>query len=205
MLEQLITVYDLTITFVEPLLGTQPLDEEAYLRVHGQAAQGDELELLSEEEAEVAEQGPITGFLRQNGQPLLMNYMVKGFFKEACSALRRVEGSRSRKFSAHRKKIDTLLFVEPRRLLLQLPAGGEIRKLGRSLRARTPQGERIAVAVSELVPAGTQLSCELHLLGEEISEKLLREWLDYGQLHGLGQWRNADYGRFTYSLSRRQS
>ena len=26
------------------------------------------------------------------------------------------------------------------------------------------------------------------------------EWLDYGQLRGLGQWRNSGKGRFRYTL-----
>ena len=26
----------------------------------------------------------------------------------------------------------------------------------------------------------------------------VREWLDYGQLRGLGQWRNSGKGRFTW-------
>lgn len=26
------------------------------------------------------------------------------------------------------------------------------------------------------------------------------EWLDYGKLRGLGQWRNSGKGRFTYEL-----
>jgi hypothetical protein len=29
-------------------------------------------------------------------------------------------------------------------------------------------------------------------------EKLVREWLDFGQWNGLGQWRNAGKGSFTW-------
>jgi hypothetical protein len=28
--------------------------------------------------------------------------------------------------------------------------------------------------------------------------KLVREWLDYGRLRGIGQWRNSGRGRFTW-------
>ena len=28
-------------------------------------------------------------------------------------------------------------------------------------------------------------------------EGLIHEWLDYGKLHGTGQWRNSGKGRFT--------
>ena len=34
-----------------------------------------------------------------------------------------------------------------------------------------------------------------------VSKKMLAEWLDYGQMRGLGQWRNASYGRFVYTIS----
>jgi len=30
-------------------------------------------------------------------------------------------------------------------------------------------------------------------------EKLLREWLDYGQFKGIGQWRNSGKGRFEWA------
>jgi len=29
-------------------------------------------------------------------------------------------------------------------------------------------------------------------------EGLLKGWLDYSELRGLGQWRNASYGRFIW-------
>lgn len=32
-------------------------------------------------------------------------------------------------------------------------------------------------------------------------EAVVREWLDYGQLRGIGQWRNSGKGRFTYEIT----
>ena len=32
----------------------------------------------------------------------------------------------------------------------------------------------------------------------QLYKKVVREWLDYGQLRGIGQWRNSGKGRFTY-------
>ena len=32
----------------------------------------------------------------------------------------------------------------------------------------------------------------------DLAEKLVREWLDYGKLRGLGQWRNSGKGRFEW-------
>jgi hypothetical protein len=34
-----------------------------------------------------------------------------------------------------------------------------------------------------------------------VSKALLEEWLTYGALRGLGQWRNSGHGSFTYQLT----
>ncbi len=36
------------------------------------------------------------------------------------------------------------------------------------------------------------------------AESLVREWLTYGRLRGLGQWRNSGKGRFTFEELDRQ-
>lgn len=82
------------------------------------------------------------------------------------------------------------------------PNGGELGVLERPLRAATAQGERVTLARSDTVPAGSTLVFTINVLGGSISEELLREWLDYGENRGLGQWRNAGYGRFGYTLKK---
>jgi hypothetical protein len=76
----------------------------------------------------------------------------------------------------------------------------------RSLRAETMQGDRTALAKSEAVEAG----CTMPVLdpaekGNGIGSKakpvrvnldVIRQWFNYGQLSGLGQWRNGSFGRF---------
>lgn len=128
--------------------------------------------------------------------PFLYDYQVKGFFKDSCSALGRVEGTASKELKAHKKIIDGLVFVFPRKIALRLPDGGTMGECQRPLRAQTAQGERIALANSRTAPAGTTLEFEVRLLDEK-HEKHVREWLDYGQLRGLGQWRNSGKGRFS--------
>ena len=42
-------------------------------------------------------------------------------------------------------------------------------------------------------------TCEFDvILLDDSHEKVVREWLDYGILRGIGQWRNSGKGRFTY-------
>ena len=64
------------------------------------------------------------------------------------------------------------------------------------LRAATAQGERVALASSETLPAGTTCEFEVQMMRDEL-EPLVEEWLAYGELRGFGQWRNSGKGRFT--------
>ena len=129
------------------------------------------------------------------GNPFIYDYQIKGFFKDACSSLARADGTLSSKLRAYKKVIDGTIFVEPRQIMLKLPAGGELGICQRPLRAQTAQGERIALARSETVPAGTRLAFTVVLLSDKI-EGLATEWFEYGTLRGLGQWRNSGKGRF---------
>jgi hypothetical protein len=108
-----------------------------------------------------------------------------------------VSGSHSSAVTAYKKKIDGLVFVTPREIPLQVV--GEIAFLERSLRAQTAQGERVSLARSEMIAAGSSIEFDVELL-DVFGEKHLREWLDYGAKRGLGQWRNSGMGRFTYTL-----
>lgn len=113
--------------------------------------------------------------------------------------LRRAGSSyKSSKLRAYKKEIDGLVFVKPRKVKLILPEGGQIGELQRPLRASTPSGERIALAHSELVPEGTMQKFKVLLLKDEL-EAYIKEWLEYGELHGTGQWRNAGYGSFVHT------
>jgi hypothetical protein len=69
----------------------------------------------------------------------------------------------------------------------------------RPLRASTPQGERVSIAHSETVPAGSTLEFEVLCMTDQM-EDLVRELLEYGQLRGLSQWRNSGKGRFTHKI-----
>jgi len=188
-----------TVTFTEPLLGAVPMNKELYgdyIATKAPTAEPPEDEMTSV--VELTEKGT-TGFHRVDGIPILYDYVIKGFFKEACSMLRRCPGTVSSKMTAFKKIIDGLVFIEPRQMPISVV--GEIGILERPLRAQTAQGERIALARSEMLGRGSSMTFTVKTLGSVVSEDTLREWLDYGALHGLGQWRNASYGSFTYELT----
>lgn len=141
-----------------------------------------------------------TGFHQEDGKPFLYDYVVKGFFKDACGSLRLVSDSLSKELTAHKKKIDGLIFVQPRQLFAVIPAGKEKGICTRPLRADTAQGPRVALANSETLPIGTTFSFELEVMDDGMDDTVV-EWLDYGAKKGLGQWRNSGKGRFSYTIA----
>lgn len=192
--------YRVTLTLTEEILGTVPKDKDIYAGyVADKAALNDE-ELAQElETVEEIEEKGWTGFHALDGKPILYDYVIKGFFKGACGALRRASSTRSSKLTAYKKVIDGLVFVFPRQI--PIVVNGEMGVNERPLRASTAQGERVALARSDTCPAGSTLTFQVQVLGV-VKEPLLREWLDYGELLGLGQWRSAGFGRFSYKLEK---
>ena len=103
----------------------------------------------------------------------------------------------SGKLTAYKKVIDGLNFVQPR--MIPIHVNGDITECQRPLRAQTAQGERVSLANSEQIPAGSTCEFEIVLL-DDSHEKVVLEWLDYGALRGIGQWRNSSKGRFAYEI-----
>ena len=188
------------LTLTEEALGMTPGDPEVYSKFIASKAPEPE---LTQEELEVVKdteqpEDATTCFPRtKDGKPFCWDYQIKGFFKDACSSLRRVPGTRSSKLTAFKKVIDGTVFVSPRVIPFELPGGMACGRCERPLRASTAQGERVALAASETVPAGTTVDFEVLVMNPKDAETV-REWLDYGQLRGLFQWRNSGKGRFEW-------
>jgi len=198
--------YKVGVVFRTEMLGTASLNAELYAdfiasKAPDEMDTDDELETISA--AELTEKGT-TGFRRlPDGTPCLIDYMVKGFFKAAAKYLRRETGSRSAKMTAYRQRIDGNLFVFPRFIPLGWAGqdnGKPLEVCVRPLRASTAQGERIALARSEIVPAGATMEFHILTFGG-IAEADMREWLTYGMVRGMGSWRNAGYGAFFFELA----
>ena len=189
--------YKVKITLIEQMLGTAPANKEIYSEFVLKKAPVIEVEEI--ETLEVGDPSAVTIFHKVDGNPVLYDYMIKGFVKEACSMMRKVTDSATSKLSAYKKNIDGLLFVYPR--LIPVELSGPISTISRPLRASTPQGERISLTKSETIPAGSSMEFEILILGV-ITENMLIELLNYGQYKGLGCWRNASWGRFTYQIAK---
>ncbi|MDR0915894.1 MAG: hypothetical protein LBN02_01740 [Oscillospiraceae bacterium] len=186
------------LTLVEGLLGTSPGNEEVFRdyiasKAPDAATTEDEVSALG---ADAVVEKSMTVFPRMgDGTPFFYDYQIKGFVKDSCGSLRKVTGSESSKITAYKKVIDGLIFVTPRQIPIQFV--GNIGVCQRPLRAQTAQGERIALAISEEIPAGATLEFTIKCLSDA-HEKAVREWLDYGALRGLGQWRNSGKGRVVW-------
>lgn len=198
------------LTFTEPVLGTWPSNQNIareFIASKSPDAATIEDEVAALGADAVADKGMTVFPRNEKGEPVLYDYQVKRFFKDSCGMLGRIGGksetgkkkavNESGKITAYKKVIDGLIFVEPR--MIPLKFDGEIGDCQRPLRAQTAQGERVSLANSEEIPAGA--TCEFEVLCMDDShEKAVLEWLDYGALRGIGQWRNSGKGRFTYEI-----
>jgi len=172
------------------MLGTVTKDPEVYktyIESKKPEEKAGEDEYLTVEKVE--EKG-WTGFHKDETGLFIYEYMIKGFLKNAGNVLKDAQ-----KVKALKSKIDNFVFISPRRVYLgqEEPDG----VLERPLRAMTARGPRVTLARSDYIRAGKVIEFEITLLPhKELSWKLLNSLLEYGELMGLGQFRNGGYGRF---------
>lgn len=192
------TELELELTLTEPMLGTVPKNPEVYAAYIASKAP---VPANGEEEVETVppdvEKSGWTGFHQDEQGLFIYNYMINGFLKEAGTALKSQIG-----VSNIKSKIDQFVFVEPRRIYLdkEKPDGC----LERPLRALTMQGPRVSLARSDYVSEGTKINVTVRVLdnsatktSKALTAEVIKQLLEYGELKGLGQFRNGCYGRFT--------
>lgn len=198
------------LTFLEPVLGSSPNNDEIYTEFIGSKAPDapsleEEVEALGDDV--VAEKGTTVFPRDDDGTPIFWNYQIEGFFKGTCGFLRSVPGTLSSKVKAYKKTIDGRIFVEGD-ISPTNRTGRKIRisdafpmdLYQRPLRAQTAQGERVSLACSERIlnPEG-KTSCEFTVTCYVDDDmEMVKEWLDFGKRNGLGQFRNSGYGRFVW-------
>lgn len=130
---------------------------------------------------------------------MYLDYQIRGFFKSALNAL-----EYDNKIKQAKSKVDKFLFIAPRKIHI-FKDGKRVydtdEDCERSLRAETMQGPRTTVAASEQINAPWEMTFTVRLIqnsGSKSSAALtfeaIEDALDYGQLCGLGQWRNGGHG-----------
>ncbi len=198
------------LTLQEPILGSTPKARDiytAYVATRATAAQAPAASqvAIAQEAQDVQEDLEArgwTGFLSDAHGVYILDYVLRGFLKSASRALDlTLPGKRKASVTLGPSFIDNYVFVFPRKLRF-LRNGSPITAaedvLERPLRAMTAQGPRVSLTRSDLIREGATLDCEIGLLGGRVTQDLIEELLNYGTLQGLGQWRNASYGRFSW-------
>ena len=190
----------LKLTLTEDILGTASANKDLYSDYI--ATKAPTVDMVEQEiddfDPALALEKAMTVFPKlPDGTPFLYDYQIKGFFKDSAAVLRKIPGSFCSKVKAYKKEIDGLVFPMPRKIPIVFD--GDITLCERPLRASTPQGERVALSVSESIPAGATIEFELGYFTDNM-RGLIMECLEYGKLRGLGQWRNSGKGRFTYEI-----
>ena len=193
------------LTFTEPLLGTLAGEKEIakeYIasKVAGGVPKSDEVEAIESLDESLEKGSTVFNADEQGG--FLWDYQIKGFFKDAMLAIATagdytqdaLKKAGLTKYM-YKRTIDHHLFINPRKIHLNL--SGPTYFIERPLRADTMRGERIALARSEAAPAGTTCEIEIKTLNKKLIP-FIKECLDYGELRGIGQWRNSGMGRFTF-------
>lgn len=193
---------------ISDILGTQPADENLHSRFILSKCPEDveedknKIKTYAEEEAK-----SLTVFsVGEDDAPVLPAYHVQGFFKEALNNLKD-----QNTIGQPRKKVDNFLFVDPDLIYFyrdnkMIMEPDNVRE--RPLRTEYMGSELSALASSERIldPWEIEFTVRLIANGKEGSRSkyspltwdAIEDALSYGACKGLGQWRNAGNGRFTW-------
>lgn len=215
------TELKIKVVFTEPTLGTasgNPDIQEEFIASKAPTATDAAEEVAAIQPVSEQITKASTVFARDaEGSVHCWDYQWKGFFKERVLAFIELGEITHLSPWTYRHAIDQFLFVTPRRILFKDTAGnsitGTLTMLQRPLRATTMKGDRVALASSEMLPAGTTCEFGVTLIEGErvgkaktktagINEEQLRACLVYGKVAGFSQWRTGGYGRFTFECAR---
>lgn len=196
------------LTLITEALGTCAANENVHKdwiaskAPHPESA-AEEVEAVEAATAQEEFEKSMTIFPRdEKGNVIIWDYQIKGALKSAAQALGRCKGEEFSKatcsLKAYKKIVDTNIFISPRKIPIDTH-GEETTLLSRPLRAETALGPRVALATSEVVPAGSTIEFVITCLSDAHAPAVI-EWLEYGQFYGLLQWRNGGFGRYVYEL-----
>lgn len=196
----------LLIEKLENLIGREFSEEEKVQAIRG------ELTSLKETFKEMDLRG-VTVFLfnKKTGKPCIGDHMVYGFMKASAEAIGRTlpkkNGTILQSVSYTQSIINQHVrcdrqFIDFDRDIKR-EADGSPWYMQRSLRAMTAQGPRITLAKSEVVEAGAKLIFNLKVMqNSPLKEEVIKKIFSYGEFTGLGSWRNAGWGLFSFEMSK---
>ena len=179
------------------MLGTKAANPDVFADFIASKAPDGDKRKEELDNAEHREEVGTTVFHKSDGKIGIYDYQIKGFFKDACGSMNRFDKDQRaglEKLTAYKTKIDGCIFVMPRFIPINTTG---VSVCERPLRADTAQGPRVSVCRSETVAPGSTLEFEIRIMSKELTP-YVEAWLSYGELRGLGQWRNSGKGRFVW-------
>ena len=155
-------------------------------------------------------------------RPCVYDYQLRGMLKENFSFMGRSSkgegGNNNLKYvilSAFKKSVDGQIFIKERHICPTIPEyyydddgitrintftdDGKLQTMQRSLRTSGPTGERVAIASSEMIPAGSTFKFTIELTDKRLWEPVVSA-LNYGYYHGFSGWRNSGLGIFRWRV-----
>ena len=185
------------LTFMQELLAMSPSSKTLYSDFVASKAptpehREEELETIPDAVKGVVR--PLTVFHRDDEGVYLLNYQIKGFLKAAGAALRPIYD-----IANLRSKVVAYAFVSPRYIWLAEDTAGTIERPLPTGRTGIDGTEQVCLSSSEYIPAGTQAIIKIRKLPHpHLTWEVIEALLDYGQAIGIGGWRGAEYGTFTW-------
>lgn len=143
--------------------------------------------------------------------PMIGSHMIYGFLKAASEAIGRTMDRKNatalQSTSYTQSLINQHVKIEGKFITfdrdIQRSKSGDAYFYQRPLRAMTAQGPRVSLAKSEVVPSGAKLEFTLKVMsGSAITEDVLDTLFNYGEWVGLGQWRSAGNGQFSFTMKK---
>lgn len=152
---------------------------------------------------------------KELNRPMIGDHMIYGFMKAAAEAIGRTD-----KYKKERKAGVPLYSISYTQSLINqhvrcdqefLTFDNDVKRMTngdsafdqRSLRAKTAQGDRIALVKSEVIPTGSAIEFNLGILeGSPLNETIVRTLFSYGEIVGLGQWRSSGRGSFMAEIEK---
>lgn len=203
------------IEFTEPLLatasGNKDIQEEFIAsRAPDVEKTAEELEALPAVPIDQQVEKASTVFHRDEKGLFLFDYHWRGHIKESLGLMCELGEFKKLSKWTFKRAVDLTIYVRPRRVYLMRDGKNIMQPEGslqRPLRATTMQGDRVALARSELVNPGATCDLEIHLLASgnsksawsEITREKIIQAFTLGQEKGHGQWRGGGYGRYVFS------
>ena len=142
----------------------------------------------------------------------IYDYQLRGMFKDSCGMLQRAKNNVSSELKSYKKVIDGGIYTFPRRVAWDIPdtyidesgnevssydENGKLKVIQRAFRVSGPTGERSVLSSSEVIPAGSRIKFTIGVTNPTYL-KFVHEWLNYGVIRGIGQWRNSGIGIFRW-------